>query len=253
MIGVYFSGTGNTEYCIKSFMSIYAPGSSVISIENSAILKAINQHQEIIFAYPIYYSNLPKIVRDFIVKNQFVWAGKKIFLIATMGLFSGDGAGLGSRLMKKYGAYIVGGLHIKMPDCICDVKALKRSNSKNREIVNRATNKLSYAAHQLKEHKPPQEGLNIFYHIAGLFGQRLWFYHKTQLYSNQLQIDLNACVGCGKCEVLCPMKNISIIDNKAHALDQCTMCYRCINQCSQKAITLIGKEIIEQHKITDFL
>ena len=59
MIGIYFSGTGNTEYCIKKFVSVYAPGSPIISIEDNSILEAINQHQEIIFAYPIYYSYLP--------------------------------------------------------------------------------------------------------------------------------------------------------------------------------------------------
>ena len=72
MIGIYFSGTGNTEYCIKKFVSVYAPGSPIISIEDNSILEAINQHQEIIFAYPIYYINLPKIVRYFIVRNHTV-------------------------------------------------------------------------------------------------------------------------------------------------------------------------------------
>lgn len=229
MIGIYFSGTGNTEYCIKKFVSVYAPGSPIISIEDNSILEAINQHQEIIFAYPIYYSNLPKIVRDFIVKNHTVWYGKRIFFIATMGLFSGDGAGLGSRLVKKYGAHIIGGLHIKMPDCICDVKTLKRSIPQNRKLIKDATNKLIKASHQLKENRPPQEGINVFYHIAGLLGQRLWFYNKTRSYTDQLHIDPNACICCGKCAGLCPMKNISIIDNRVQAHDQCTMCYRCIN------------------------
>lgn len=170
-----------------------------------------------------------------------------------MGLFSGDGAGLGSRLMKKYGAFIIGGLHIKMPDCICDVKTLKRSISQNRKLIKDATNKLIKAAHQLKESHPPQEGINEFYNIAGLLGQRLWFYKKTRSYTDKLRIDPNACICCGKCVRLCPMKNISIIDNRVQAHDQCTMCYRCINQCPQRAITLIGKEVIEQHRVEDFL
>lgn len=253
MIGVYFSGTGNTEYCIKKFMSVYAPDSFCISIENTDIADYIKQHGEIVFAYPVYYSNLPKIVRDFITQNRTLWYGKKIFIIATMGLFSGDGAGLSARLLKKYGAYIIGGLHIKMPDCICDVRTLKRSISKNREIVNNATDKLIRVVHLLLINNPPQEGLNVLYHIAGLFGQRLWFYNKTRSYTNQLHIDLDSCIGCGKCVSLCPMKNISVIDKKAQPRNHCTMCYRCISQCPQKAIALIGEKVIEQYSITDFL
>lgn len=253
MIGVYFSGTGNTEYCIKKFMSVCDPSSCAVSIESKSIVDFIKQHQEIVFAYPIYYSNLPKIVRDFIVQNHSIWHGKKIFIIATMGLFSGDGAGLASRLMKKFGAHIIGGLHIKMPDCICDVTTLKRPISKNQEIINNATDKLIKAAHQLEKNNPTQEGLNILCHIAGLLGQRLWFYNKTHSYTDKLHINFNTCIGCGKCVNLCPMKNISMINNKAQSYNQCTMCYRCINQCPQKSITLIGKKVVEQHIVTDFL
>ena len=158
-----------------------------------------------------------------------------------------------SRLMKKYGAHIIGGLHIKMPDCICDVKTLKRSIPQNRKLIKDATNKLIKAAHQLKENRPPQEGIHVFYHIAGLLGPRRWFYNTTRSSTDQLHIDPNACICCGKCAGLCPMKNISIIDNRVQAHDQCTMCYRCINQCPQRAITLIGKEVIEQHRVEDFL
>ena len=252
MIGIYFSGTGNTEYCIKKFVSVYAPGSPIISIEDNSILEAINQHQEIIFAYPIYYSNLPKIVRDFIVKNHTIWYGKRIFFIATMGLFSGDGAGLGSRLMKKYGAHIIGGLHIKMPDCICDVKALKRTPAQNKQIVIQAEERIKSAVYNLKNGTPTKDGLGFLCHIAGLLGQRLWFYRKTQEYSDKIQIDTNACIKCGKCAVVCPMNNLSLSEDKMIADGRCTLCYRCVNQCSKKAITILGEQVIFQHSVSDY-
>ena len=49
------------------------------------------------------------------------------------------------------------------------------------------------------------------------------------------------------------MKNLSIVDHKAQAQAWCTMCYRCINNCPQKAITLIGKTVVEQHSVNDFI
>lgn len=42
------------------------------------------------------------------------------------GLFSGDGTGCAARLLKKYGAQILGGVQIKMPDSVCDSKLLKK-------------------------------------------------------------------------------------------------------------------------------
>ena len=35
--------------------------------------------------------------------------------------------------MQSYGAEVIGGLHLNMPDCIADEKALKRPLEKNKE------------------------------------------------------------------------------------------------------------------------
>lgn len=56
-----------------------------------------------------------------------LWKDKRVLCVATMGLFSGDGADCSARLLKKHGAKIVGGLHICMPDSVCDVKLLKKT------------------------------------------------------------------------------------------------------------------------------
>lgn len=246
MTGIYFSGTGNTKFCISRFLSAFEGGHKLLSIEDSAAVSAVSEAAETVFAYPVYYSNLPKIVRDFISDNRDLWRGKRIFIIATMGAFSGDGAGVSARLFKKYGAEIIGGLHIKMPDCIGDVKALKKSADENRKIIASAAEKLDRAAKAYMDGKPPREGLNFFCHLAGLFGQRLYFSGKTKHYTKNPKINTEKCVGCGNCEKLCPMKNIHIAGGKAAAGDKCTMCYRCFSECPQKAITIIGKEVIVQ-------
>ena len=93
MTGIYFSGTGNSKYCLYKFLEEYAPNSSAFSIEQSESVSHIRKSSEIVISYPVQFSNIPKILRDYIVANRELWKGKKIFIIATMGLFSGDGAG----------------------------------------------------------------------------------------------------------------------------------------------------------------
>ena len=254
MLGIYFSGTGNTRYCMEQFVSHYDNTMKIMSLEEAkSALDKIHSERDIAFAYPIYYSNLPKIVREFIDDNSDIWKDKNIFVIATMGLFSGDGAGLAARRLKKYDARIIGGVHIQMPDCICDVKALKRDFSQNQQIVIKAQEKIKYAVQKLRAGTPTREGLNFWSHLAGLFGQRLWFFNKTREYSNKLKINEADCIGCGKCVKVCPMKNLSMINGKPEPNGLCTMCYRCINQCPKKAITLIGNKVITQYTIGDFL
>jgi ferredoxin len=253
MIGIYFSGTGNSRYAAELFCREYDKDAISYTIEDDDVLKAVNSADVIVFSYPVQFSTVPKIMRDFVTNNKELWRNKKIFVIATMGLFSGDGAGMLGRLLESYGAEVIGGLHLKMPDSIADEKALKRPLEKNKELVIQAGQKIKECVRQLKEGHPPLEGMGLLYRLAGFFGQRLYFGHKTKKYSSKLKIDKEKCIGCGKCEKLCPMENIVIVGQKAVSGDRCTMCYRCINKCPEQAITLLGKRVIEQCEIEKYI
>ena len=253
MIGIYFSGTGNSRYAAELFCREYDKDTIAYTIEDDAVLKAVDDTDLIVFAYPVQFSTVPKILRDFVADNKGLWNNKKVFVIATMGLFSGDGSGMLGRLLENYGAEVIGGLHLKMPDSIADEKALKRPLEKNKEIVRQAEQKIKKSVRQLKEGHPTQEGIGTLYRLAGFWGQRAYFGHKTREYSSKLKIDEEKCVGCGKCKKLCPMNNITIVERKAVSGDRCTMCYRCINKCPKEAITLLGKCIVEQCEIEKYL
>lgn len=252
MIAIYFSGTGNSRYAAELFCNKYDETAKSFSIEDDNIIEAVKTEELLVFAYPVQYSTVPKILRDFIIENKELWENKKVFVIATMGLFSGDGAGILGRLLLQYGAEIIGGLHLKMPDSIGDEKVLKRPLEKNKELVKKAEQKISKSVHLLKSGKPTQEGIGILCRMAGFFGQRLYFEHKTKNYSDKLYVDEDKCIGCGKCEKLCPMNNIRIVDKKVAQNNQCTMCYRCINNCQKQAMTLLGKKVVEQSVIEKY-
>ncbi|MEG1947425.1 MAG: 4Fe-4S binding protein [Lachnospiraceae bacterium] len=121
------------------------------------------------------------------------------------------------------------------------------------QLVREAKIKLVDAACRLKNGKPTRDGLGFLAHLAGLFGQRLWFYNKTKNYSDRLKIDTDKCVGCEQCTKLCPMENLVIKKGKAYANGTCTLCYRCISNCPKQAITLLGNTVHEQSKIEKYL
>ena len=146
---IYFSGNGNTKHCVE-FLSQKLRNGKIESIESENAIQMIKDSKEFVFAYPVHYSNIPFIVKDFIKKNTAIFAGTRIFLVATMGAFSGDGTGCAARLLKKYGAKITGGLHLRMPDAIGDVKMLKKSREQNKLIIKQTEDKIQKSAEMIK-------------------------------------------------------------------------------------------------------
>lgn len=53
-----------------------------------------------------------------------------------------------------------------------------------------------------------------------------------------LIIDTKACTGCKLCEKNCPFSAMVVVDEKAQAKDNCTLCGACMNVCSVHAITI---------------
>lgn len=252
MLGVYLSGTGNTKHCIEKLVKLLDESAKILPLESENVIDEIKNNDRIVLGYPTQFSNAPYMVREFIISNADVWQGKQILCVATMGAFSGDGAGCTARLLKKNGAVILGGLHIHMPDSVCDSKLLKKTVEENKKIVIEADKKIEETVKNIRNGKYPQEGLSFFSHIVGLLGQRLWFYGKTTGYSDKLKVN-DGCVGCGLCSNICPMKNIVIKNHRAVPGNKCTMCYRCISQCPNQAITLLGDTVQEQCRFSKYI
>jgi len=53
----------------------------------------------------------------------------------------------------------------------------------------------------------------------------------------QLVVDQELCIGCGKCEEVCPYGAIEVIDGNA-VIDPnlCHLCMRCVEECPKGAI-----------------
>ena len=250
MTGIYFSGTGNTRYCVETLTALLDKKGKCFSIEDRDSLKALKEEEKIIIGYPIQFSAIPVFMKEYIKKNQDIWKDKKIFIVVTMGGFCGDGTGCSARMFKKYGAQILGGVQIIMPDSICDSIKMHKTDEQNLALIKKAEKRLLKIAESIKKGEYPCEGLSFMEQLTGLFAQRLWM-SKRHYTVNSVKVS-DECSGCEQCTKVCPMHNLQMKDGKAQALEKCTLCYRCANTCPKKAISILGKNVIDQVSFAKF-
>lgn len=275
MIGIYFSGTGNTKHCVEKLVKLVDSSAISLPLEGDAAVAAIAKTNTIFFGYCARNSDMPYFVREFIIDHKELWKGKSIFCIATVGGRGGDGAGRGARLFKKFGADVLGGLHIRMPDSVSDYKEKKsdaelsseklaaelrkrESEQKkryglNRGLIEKADKKIEETAKEIRKGKYPSDGLGFFCRLSRSSAAGPGESALTKGYTGKLKIDESLCDGCRICAQQCPLHNLAIKDGKAVPSGKCTACYRCINKCPKKAITLLGDKVSEQYRIEKYL
>ena len=84
MIGIYLSGTGNTKHCIEKLMGLLDESARAIPIEGKETVNLLEQHDFIVLAYPVQFSNAPVMVRNFIKDHSDLWKGKMVLCVCLL-------------------------------------------------------------------------------------------------------------------------------------------------------------------------
>ena len=248
MLTIYFSGTGNTKYIAELFS--HKMNTKCLSIEDNAnFSEEIKLHDTVAFCYPIYGSRVPRIMRDFVAKYTSELTGKKIVILVTQLLFSGDGARAFTDLFEKDTITVIYAEHFNMPNNICNF-ALKRTSPKRiQQYVRKAEKKMVKICQDIQRGIVVKRGFSSFSQMLGNFQGKKWQGSNEQKDGNKAKppIEIRAkcdvkihegCTACNICVSICPMKNLENVQNEIKQKNDCTICYRCVNRCSQKAITV---------------
>ena len=57
MNGIYFSGTGNTKYCMEEFAK--STGDRAVRIASEAATATLRDSDDLALGYPVYFSDIP--------------------------------------------------------------------------------------------------------------------------------------------------------------------------------------------------
>lgn len=232
MITIFFSGTGNSAYIAQRFsdkMKI-----ACHSIEENLDFNALLQAEDIIaVCYPIYGSCVPRIMREFAMKYSSILCEKKLIIFCTQMMFSGDGSHAFARLFSGCECNVIYTEHFNMPNNISNFALFPIRDSERIRKRRNANKKLEVACKNIQNGIRKRRGWGSFSTLLGKVQNSSWqSIEKKQ--KGSFQTD-STCNACGLCVKRCPMQNLALTSTGIMQKDNCTLCYRCVNICPQRA------------------
>jgi flavodoxin/Pyruvate/2-oxoacid:ferredoxin oxidoreductase delta subunit len=252
---LYFSGTGNTEFVsryIKEHLISDAYETTLAPIElfNK---ESIAQYDSLFFGFPVYACNMPRFVQDYLQEIP-ITAARTVFIFCTKAFFAGTAIKRASQIFQERGYTTVGYADLKMPGSD-GLAFLKKDSQTVSKMINKDFSKLNEIDEMINRSKDIMEicgrgSINqyavdikpaVINFLASKLLEAVYETIEGRL-KKKFWADEN-CIGCLKCEKICPVKNIEVNEKGVLFRDHCLLCMRCLHQCPKEAIQIGQKTV----------
>jgi ferredoxin len=232
----YFTGTGNSLHVARTVAEKLGDA-KVINIARVKGDTIEDKSEMVGIIFPVFYGNPPNIVKDFAAKLR-TTPETYVFCIATCGGSAWNTLGTLDRILAKNGGRLDAGFVLVMPDSAYIGINLVTPLDEREESLKAAENVLGEIIDSLKN-KPEQKfGYNPVTNALG--GASSTFADKIYRLPKKFKTT-DKCNGCGICEKICPVGNITRVDKKVTWGNNCTHCLACFHWCPQTAIEIGNK------------
>jgi len=223
----YFSGTGNSFHVAK-VISKELGNCEIISMAKPFNL--IKQYDSIGFIYPTYYWGMPKRVIEF-VENLKLNNNRNTYYysITTYGGLAGNAVyQMYGLLLNRHDIKLNYGGKLKM---FANYVVAYDMSVKVEKITKKSNEKLTTIINSIKK-----RDCNNINKLTGIFkSMNEKFIKEVSNMDKDFNVN-NNCIGCSICEIICPVKNIEMVNSRPQYKHHCEQCIACIQFCPQKAI-----------------
>ena len=224
MTVLYFSSTGNCLYVAKR-----------IGGEKMSIPICIEEHvteiedKEIGIVFPIYGLCIPPFIEEFIKSINFKC--EYFFAVATYGFFPGAVCNQLKNTTTKNGRTFDYINRFKMGENCVTFSDMAKSggDSVDQQIaLTEILNDIQSRRFFIRKDSPFKKFMTKHHMNSYEFPTGVGI-------TDDIRIS-DSCIGCKTCERVCPMRNISIADNKPLFGRNCVSCGACIQNCPTNAL-----------------
>ena len=230
---LYFTGTGNSRHIAERIA--HALNDTLISLNDrikSGDITPLAVNGRLVLVMPTYAWRIPRIVRDHLLRTELRGA-RETWFVMDCGSEIGNAAKYNRALCREKGLVYMGTAQIVMPENFIamfnapTVEEARRIVAKAEPFIDRAIAAIR-AGHMFS---PPRKKL---YDCIASSAVNPVFY-PLFVKANSFTVS-DVCIGCGKCEKLCPLNNITLQNARPVWGSNCTQCMACICYCPTRAI-----------------
>ena len=230
---LYFSGTGNSKYVAQRIAD--ALGDEIVNLNDrikSSDTSPVETGERLIVVTPTYAWRIPRVVRDWLLKTELRGA-KQVWFVMTCGSEIGNADKYNCELCAEKAISCMGTAQIVMPENFIamfnapTVEEARRIVAKAEPFIDPAIAAIR-AGHMFS---PPRK--KLYDRIASSAVNPVFYllFVKANPFTAS-----DVCIGCGKCEKLCPLNNITLQNARPVWGTNCTQCMACICYCPTRAI-----------------
>lgn len=250
----YFSGTGNSRWIAERIARatgdrlIFIP--DVLSGRIDARELHIGDDERVGFCFPVHGWQPPRIVRRFMEMIDLcactsISGDHKGRPYTYAVITCGDNIGRAMEMFEKY-IHIDAQFSVIMPESyVCLPFMYTDSQEREQQKIAAAEEQLQTIIDVVTSRTAGVRMLTrgatpwLFSHVLGAF------FNARMITDKPFTVDNDTCIGCGICERICPVRNISLAavgDNPEkkvptwHCNGSCTCCLACYHHCPRHAI-----------------
>lgn len=237
---LYFTGTGNSRYVADMLADLTGDEALCVnSFIKSGEKKSFESERPYVFVSPVYVSALPLAFCDFIRNSEFLGC-QKAYYVQTCAGGMGGCPEYARRLSREKGFAHMGTAQVTMPQNYL-VYFKPKEKSECEGIIDAAGLVIrAFSEPILAGTEFPDPGMKKWEYVSTEMILDMYYKHFMPAKPFRTTED---CIGCGRCESLCPLNNIKLTEGRPVWGDNCTHCMACISLCPKQAIEYGKKSV----------
>ena len=230
---VYYTGTGNSRYCAQLLAARLGDElTDAFRFIRDGVAAELCSARPWVFVTPTYGWQLPHIFADFLRAGSFTGC-KAVYFVMTCGSEIGDAGSRLRKLCAEKGFEYRGVLEVVMPENYVAMFPVPDA-AEAAGIVDAAAPVLDAGVRCIAEGKPfPEKRSNVLDRVKTAVVNPVFY--RFCIKASPFYVT-DACIGCGRCALVCPLNNIRLADGRPVWGDACTHCMACICGCPAQAV-----------------